>query len=550
MIPGLPQIDLALRCIAPAPPDGVAWFLVVCFVMFGAFSLWLSRRPTFFGQRFFLLANRALMVWLFAVVMELSVAPTACKIAWSSLAWAGIALVPPAWFLFAYRYATGESGAIRRWQAALVWGTAGLTLAVIGTNPWHGLFYGPATGPLSDMAGAPVVYDHGPLFFVVASGLYVYLLAGVAIMLYAALRSSGVLRLQFVLMVLLTVVPLLANVSYIFFGFTLAGVDPTPFLFSFILLVLSLLISDSQVFQVAAIAKELVFETMPNPILVVSRDGRVAGVNRRAARLFGLDGAGPDTMAGELAGMSRVIAQLSVGNSGVERSETRIGAQHFEVQSTAILRPLGWRDPVLGWVLLFFDVTAHKSTYRALAAELSAARVRTRRILDQVRVDPLTGLLNRGSLEDDSDALLQAAERAGGTLALAMVDFDHFKSINDTFGHATGDLSLTLLAEEMRRTFRKEDRLYRFGGEEFLLICPDMAIDSLNARLETLRRNLFDAGRRRGPEGLELRFSAGIAMSPGDGRTLDDLFRVADHRLYQAKSRGRNRTVGPVELPA
>lgn len=128
---------------------------------------------------------------------------------------------------------------------------------------------------------------------------------------------------------------------------------------------------------------------------------------------------------------------------------------------------------------------------------------------------------------------------------LVMMDLDHFKTINDTYGHATGDLALTIVAEGLQKTFRAEDRKFRIGGEEFLILSSHVDVTTLMRRLDLLRDWVLAEGKARGPAGLTIHFSAGLSVMGPDGTDCDTLLGAADKRLYAAKLAGRNRSIGP-----
>lgn len=539
------------QCLVLQPTGLEPFFALALFPAFIGFYFWISYRPPFFGKRFFVIANGAVIWWLFAVIMELWTVAPACKVIWGTLAFPGIALLPVAWFLFVYRYARGESGAMERWQRVLLIVVPVTVCALVFTNPWHWQFYGPASQPYSDAVGAAIDYDHRILFYLSALFLYVFILGSFALLMLSVLRSSGLYRLHFILMILLTLVPVSANVAYVLFGWNIAGFDPTPFLFSFILLVYSVLISSNQMFQISAIAKELIFESLPNAVLVIARDGRIISANKGAIGLFSLP-AHSDALAQTLPGLSNILFDLTHSADKQSVTDVTIDASDYAVQGTEIIRPIGRSDRIMGWVLLFFDVTTRKSEQRTLLSALKATdeqlreiQVQNRRIQDQALTDPLTGLLNRRSLPDVFDDMVAEMARSQIPILLTVIDLDHFKSINDRFGHLVGDLGLVAMADALRHGFRREDQTFRLGGEEFLVLSPSLDLTTVLERLEVLRGRILATGQELGTSGIELRFSAGVAAWPQDGDTLEGLIEIADRRMYQAKAAGRGRTIGP-----
>ncbi|GAV22813.1 sensor domain-containing diguanylate cyclase [Carboxydothermus pertinax] len=154
--------------------------------------------------------------------------------------------------------------------------------------------------------------------------------------------------------------------------------------------------------------------------------------------------------------------------------------------------------------------------------------------------DQLTGLYNRRFMQGFLDKQLAIAERTGQPLAVIMFDLDHFKEINDNFGHLTGDELLKVLATLIQETVRRQDLAVRYGGDEFLLILPDTDRTGAKELAEKLKRaiaqNIFPGA----IGGIKLTASFGIAVYPEDGRRIEELIQVADDYLYRAKREGRN----------
>jgi diguanylate cyclase (GGDEF)-like protein len=181
-----------------------------------------------------------------------------------------------------------------------------------------------------------------------------------------------------------------------------------------------------------------------------------------------------------------------------------------------------------------------------LNAELQAKVAETEHLHQQLREqalrDPLTGLHNRRYLYEASPGLLELAHRQKRIVCVALLDLDHFKLLNDTYGHQAGDRVLTRFADLLRETLRRSDIICRYGGEEFVALMPDLDAADAEAVLERLLRALQSLpplpGRRRVPNGS---FSAGIATFPRHGHTLELLLSRADKALYTAKHMGRAR---------
>jgi diguanylate cyclase (GGDEF)-like protein len=184
------------------------------------------------------------------------------------------------------------------------------------------------------------------------------------------------------------------------------------------------------------------------------------------------------------------------------------------------------------------------------ASALSLALVsRSQKLLQLATGDPLTGLFNRGYVDDRLAIELSRAGRYGKPLAVAVIDADRFKSLNDTYGHSAGDVVLKKIAELLRNSFRQSDTAGRYGGEEFVLILPEMDIETARKKVESLRELVATTPIAIGPQGqnVQVTISAGVASFPQDGEDAAELFAAADERMFEAKGEGRNRVVAGQE---
>jgi diguanylate cyclase (GGDEF)-like protein/PAS domain S-box-containing protein len=170
--------------------------------------------------------------------------------------------------------------------------------------------------------------------------------------------------------------------------------------------------------------------------------------------------------------------------------------------------------------------------------------IATRRRADQFRLaaeqDALTGLGNRRYLERRLEACLREAENAGLTFAIFMLDIDHFKHFNDTYGHAVGDEVLKMAAETLRHSLRATDFLGRWGGEEFMVVALDVDAEQLAAMASKLRALVANSGFMHAGARLRVTLSIGGTVNRF-GDTFADLVGRADELLYQSKASGRNR---------
>jgi len=179
-----------------------------------------------------------------------------------------------------------------------------------------------------------------------------------------------------------------------------------------------------------------------------------------------------------------------------------------------------------------------RAQLRQIAAELAVAN---RRLANAALTDLLTGLPNRRSAMDQLEQAWSAASRSGQPIAVMVVDIDHFKHINDTYGHAAGDRVLREAAAILRASARREDSVCRIGGEEFLGICPNTDLNAAMQSAERLRANLNAKRITIGNTEKTLTVSIGVATRESVTGDIDALVSIADQALYAAKEAGRNK---------
>jgi len=152
----------------------------------------------------------------------------------------------------------------------------------------------------------------------------------------------------------------------------------------------------------------------------------------------------------------------------------------------------------------------------------------------EAQTDPLTGLFNRRTM----DKFIGSWIASGNPFSLLVMDLDHFKSVNDTYGHDVGDEVLKFLATSLRQLLKENNVICRFGGEEFIVLVPDERFDPAMEAAERIRKYMAETN---GPTGGIVTLSIGAAHYPDSARSAEQLFRVADEALYRAKHQGRNR---------
>jgi diguanylate cyclase (GGDEF)-like protein len=216
---------------------------------------------------------------------------------------------------------------------------------------------------------------------------------------------------------------------------------------------------------------------------------------------------------------------------------------------TLLVHPLIFRNRLQGALVAVGKTAAFDASVSrviGLMSNQAAAAIALIELVEANRQlalhDGLTNLLNRRAFDDSLERAAAQASRGGQPLSLLMMDLDHFKKLNDTYGHAVGDLALQATAAEIRLQVRGGDLAARYGGEEFAIILPETDGPAAFRMAERLRRALADRVIKTGHEQVRITASCGVSATDLGYLTPAELIRSADEALYASKETGRNRT--------
>ncbi|MFC6272252.1 GGDEF domain-containing protein [Pseudoalteromonas fenneropenaei] len=226
----------------------------------------------------------------------------------------------------------------------------------------------------------------------------------------------------------------------------------------------------------------------------------------------------------------------------LERSQVLAQHQFFLVSSGLLLLPIRHKQAMFG-LLAVENRLAPNSSKLVLLAYLATVYINQLATLHHARLDPLTELLNRQTFEQKvleilagEGFLVSRDTQVERSWYLAMIDIDHFKRVNDNYGHVIGDEVILLVAQQLKHNFRAEDYVFRYGGEEFAVL---FQCDSESHALATLERNRLAIANYRFPQVGEVTISSGM-VEMGDYMQVTQLVHRADQALYHSKHQGRN----------
>jgi len=281
-----------------------------------------------------------------------------------------------------------------------------------------------------------------------------------------------------------------------------------------------------------------IFEATSDLVAMTDRVGRLLYLNTAGRRHFGLPGQGGleeiDTRHFTTADTMRLV-ESEIGPA-LERDGMWSG-------EFPLARPDGTVVPHLAQMLAHLDSAGELEFVSAVLHDISERKAFESRLAHQATHDPLTGLPNRTLLLDRLDMALARSRRHHRLLAVLFLDLDHFKVVNDSLGHSLGDRLLVAIAERLATALRPGDTVARFGGDEFVVLCEDLADPqdavAIAERVNDAVSGAFTVDKAEVFVGM----SIGIAMAEGSGADAESLIRDADAAMYRAKERGRARWV-------
>lgn len=460
-------------------------------------------------------------VWALASLVAVTTPALGEGLLLERLRYLAAAVAPLAWFVFTLSFARRK---LVSWPMGVLGGLSALTVGLVLWAPGWRLLVRSAEIVPQDPAGALGLHlVHGPWNWVHLAVRTAAVVGGAGLLWRFLARSPQPGRRLAGLAgaVVLALAPMALHAAW-GPGEAWTDLGATGFALASAVLVATLLKPRLQ--AVGPVARTLVMDELPDPIVVLDGRGRIVDVNRAAERVLGLRPYGdvPVALGTVWASSSRRAAPANI-TLGVDR-EGGLDTRTFEVSVTR----LGDGVAPGRSALLLRDVTDRDRAERELAR--------------LARSDPLTGLANRRHFMDALDREIERSARYGRPLSLVLLDLDHFKKVNDTHGHAAGDDVLRQASRALQGVCRDVDLAARLGGEELALLLPET--DGRGARVVAERvREQVAAAPHTSPDGATFRVTAslGVATLGPGAATGTALLQRADEALYRAKDGGRNR---------
>ena len=533
------------------------WTLFVIVLLSNAFlaaaiAILLNRRHPAPGRNAMIWMLGSLSFWAFCYAI-ITIAPTLeLKTFWLKLENFGILTVPVFWFLFTVQYAQMDKW-LTRSTGALLFLIPTISLIFIFSKSLLPLYY--PSIQLYAGTDSPLVIQRGPWYIFTAIYSYLLDVVGMGVLIWRFIFYRNIYRRQLYILVGAVLVPSVVNLFYQFAPnispSASVPIDLTPISFTITAFLLSAGVFGLRLFDLIPIARHTILENIPEMIFVVDAHDRVLDANLAAQKALGKSL--EEIIGKDPLDVFRAWPQLInrfLMAEGETEDEIQIPGDPpriFEINISPLYDLLKRLD---GRVIVARDITERKwleddlkYSNESLVNQLAEIQRLRTELEEQAMHDPLTNAYNRRYLSEFLEKEISRAQRDKTSVTVVILDADNFKQFNDSYGHKCGDLILQAITKFLIDHSRRGDVVCRYGGEEFVILMPNLSLEIGYERAETWRQSFSEAPIEY--EGIQLfaTFSAGVATFPQHGSTGEALLQSADKALLQAKAAGKNRVL-------
>lgn len=460
----------------------------------------------------------SLAIYIIGYGLELRSQNVEDIIFFSKMQYMGIPYMSTFWFLFSYKFYFNKNVSLRINSMLFIIPT--LTLFFCVTNEYHHFFYADVeTVKYEGFILAKIT--KGPWYFISIIYSYVLLVSGILVFGINWRKFGYKMYSKPFWMFFGTIWPLITNCAYII-GFSPLGIDITPFGLSILAACYFIALFRFDFLELKEIITSVTFSKISEGIIVIDDKDRIIDFNNTSEKIFSWI----DTK-----NIGRNINEFDEGRKIKEShcNEIEIISEDtqkcYEFHETVLKE----KNKVLGSVYIFNDITKQKDVIRKLDNLAS--------------YDEMTQIYNRRRLMEEAEKELLKAKRYGEELSVFIFDIDRFKEVNDKYGHLVGDEVLKGVVKASKDRIRNTDICGRYGGEEFLIICPNTSRENALKIAEDIRQAIENLEIEFDQQKIRVTISGGIAstISCNEKTTIQQIIKEADKALYCAKNSGRNK---------
>ena len=463
---------------------------------------------------------------------------------WLDASYLGVVLVPATFLVFAVRF-TGSGDWITKKKLIILAIEPVATLIILWTDNLHNLFFAGMR-----MENNTSILCGGPWFWVNAIYSYTLILVAVILIIRFAFNAQGVYRKQAAIILFGALIPWLSSIVSVLDISPVSDLDLTPFGFTLTGIAFAYALFRLNLLNIVPVARDALVEIMSDGFFVVDLRNCVVDINLAAQEFLGISKASIGKNAEFLFRNTPDLVELyrNRKEGDFEFYTDYYGQRYLHMHIVPLYDK---RKQHTGRLFVFRDVTERKTgemeiqkANKLLQEQLYEIKLLQTELRRQAIRDPLTDLYNRRYLEEFLEKEIARAVREETPLSILMLDIDHFKSFNDTYGHRAGDAVLKGLGELMQSKTRSGgDIACRYGGEEFVIVLTDTTLEDAAARAEQFRSGFEKMSIMVGGVSLSATLSVGVATFPEHGTSSESVLHIADNALYKAKEMGRNRVV-------
>lgn len=475
------------------------------------------------GAHPYMLATLFSAIFTFSYAFELSSTSLETMTFWLNIEYLVLPFIPVFILLMCLEY-TGLR--LKQWKRLLLFIVPIITIFIHETNELHRLYY-TSIQVNHDSPFPTLKLEHGPWFYVHSLFLFMCLMISVIVLLSQLKKAASFrFRMQILLMTAGILAPIIANYYYVN-GLSPHGIDLGPVSMSMSFLFHGAALVSYQMFNVTPIARDTVFEKMKNGVIVLNQNGIIVDYNDMMRTIIpALNSQSIGKSIVDVVSKTGPLAEIFM----LEREcDYEIPSDeekaYFQIQFSTVKNKNNYD---IGKIITFVDVTEKVDLQNRLKTLAS--------------IDGLTQVYNRTFFMHESQRIIDSLN--GRNVSIIMFDIDHFKKINDTFGHEAGDKVLTRIASTAKESLRINDIMGRYGGEEFIICLPDTSLTEAYELAQSIRVKISQAGTTYLKEDIYVTSSFGISSAlirkEDSHHTLEILIREADQALYESKRKGRN----------
>ena len=485
-------------------------------------------------------------IWSGAYAINWSVVGLDDKIFWMKVMYFGVLGVPTLFLIFILEITHHED-----WLTARNFVLLGIQPFVMLVTVWSDIYLVFDRIDLQWVDGFMVLrIERGFGFWVNTYYSYAIILLAFFILVVGFLPANPFFKRQHLIIMVGSIIPFATSILTQTNYTELADLDLAPISFGVSSILYAYAIFRHQFMDLVPVARGHLIESMSDGVLVLDEYGRIVDINPAMQNILENE---PASYLGQNAAVILKLWEQNVEQllNGIEtRTELKIARKQSSYLDLRITPLYDDNHRMNGRLMVFRDITDRKEVEKdlrramdRLQTQLIEIGVLQSQLREQAIRDALTNLFNRRYLEETLERELARATRESYPLCVIMMDLDYFKDVNDTYGHEAGDVVLKTLAETVIRKSRHGDFVCRYGGEEFVLVMPNINIEKTRERAEDLHATINALNIQYGRFNLTTTISMGIAWYPAHGTTKEALMRAADMAMYIAKNTGRNRVI-------